>query len=363
MKHKSIVFGLFSFFVMGLGTMFFLGSQNVQSDSLKQVENSRTSVLEGDDIYLPIVVKNADDDSCSAIQAAIDALPNTGGKILLSDGTFICSTAIVIARNNVTLQGEGASTILLLADNINSPVLVIGDTATPTTTVYHNIHVSDLTIDGNRSNQTQECWSGSCDSGGLAYIRNNGITVRGVRDVHIERISVLRARSGGLVTEKGCERITVNNFSSTDNEFDGIAAYETENSSFSNLYLYDNPFAGLSLDIQFNNNIVHNAIMTDNGKQGIFMRDSRDNLFSDIQIRGSGEQGLFLAQVDSDSTKPAFGNTFHGLVVSDSVGAGMRVNDASCENNLVVGAQFINNAECISEQTPDLVEKVGIICR
>ena len=93
------------------------------------------------------------------------------------------------------------------------------------------------------------------------------------------------------------------------------------------------------------------------------MRDSRDNLFSDIQIRGSGEQGLFLAQAGADVTSSASGNTFHGLVVSDSAQAALRVNDASCVDNLVIGAQFSNNQECISEQTEGLVESVGTICR
>jgi parallel beta-helix repeat protein len=155
----------------------------------------------------------------------------------------------------------------------------------------------------------------------------------------------------------------VSDFSSSDNYFDGIALYETENSIFSTLYLHDNPFAGMSLDIQFNNNIISDVVMSNNGKQGIFMRDSRDNVFSDIQIRGSGEQGLFLAQVDSDVSKPAAGNTFHGLVVSDSAKVGMRVNDLSCVNNLVAGAQFINNAACISEAAPGLVKQSGVVCR
>ena len=234
---------------------------------------------------------------------------------------------------------------------------------TPPTTTYENISISDLTIDGNKAGQTNECWGGACDTGGLTYIRNNGITVRGASDVQIERVSVFRAKSGGLVTEKGCQRLTVRDFTSAENTFDGIAAYETENSLFSGLHLYENPFAGISLDIRFNNNIITNAILTNNGKQGIFMRDSRDNLFTEIQIRGSGEQGLFLAQVDTDATKPAAGNTFIGLVVSDLAQAGMRVNDLSCVNNLVVGSQFINNQVCISEPSPGLVEQVGVICR
>jgi parallel beta-helix repeat protein len=343
--------------------LFQYGVENAQSSFFEPSEKLNPVIAQMEDIYLPIIVNNNENDDCSAIQDAINNLPTSGGQVLISTGTFTCSSAIVIAKNNVDLRGQGSATILFLADAANSPVIVVGDTNTPPAELYANIHISDLTIDGNKAGQTHECWGGGCDTGGLTYIRNNGITVRGVSDVRIERVSVFRARSGGLVTEKACRRLTVQDFTSAENYFDGIAAYETENSLFSNLHLHDNPFAGISLDIGFNHNIVSNAILTDNGKQGIFMRDSRDNTFTTIQIRGSGEQGLFLAQVDTDVTKPAAGNTFTGIIVSDSVQAGMRVNDLSCVDNVVIGAQFINNLECISEQTTGLVQQVGVVCR
>ncbi len=41
----------------------------------------------------------------------------------------------------------------------------------------------------------------------------------------------------------------------------------------------------------------------------------------------------------------------------------MRVNDASCVDNMVVGAQFVNNSECISEAEEGLVHQTAVICR
>jgi hypothetical protein len=78
-----------------------------------------------------------------------------------------------------------------------------------------------------------------------------------------------------------------------------------------------------------------------------------------------------VAQVDADAaTKPATGNTFIRMVVAGSGknpakrGAGMRVNDASCLNNLVVGSQFVGNREGgISEPFPGLVQVFGTIVR
>lgn len=315
--------------------------------------------------FLPGVQKNYRPDSisdCSAIQQAIDNLPATGGVVLIT-GSYLCQSPVVIARDQVELRGEGPSATLRLADGANSPLLIIGDTATPPAR-HHQITLRNLVLDGNRAHQSLECWGGTCDSGGLTFIRNNGLTVRGVEDVLVENLVIFSARSGGLVAEKIVRRLAVRGLEASDNQFDGLAAYQTEDSLFTELFLHDNPFAGLSLDIAFNRNVISAAILADNGKQGIFMRDSRDNLFQGVQIRNSGEMGLFLAQAEGGPATAATGNTFVGLVVSNSAQMGMKVNDASCTNNLVSAAQFINNpAGCILSAVPNLVVQSGVICR
>lgn len=300
---------------------------------------------------------------CNNIQKAINALPPTGGMVTIRAGTYNCSYPIVIDRDNIDLRGMGSATVLRLANDTNAPVLLIGNKTQDPTLLRRNIHISDIVIDGNRENQNFECWGGPCDSGGLTYIRNNGITLRHVSDVLIERVTVNKARSGGLVSEKKNQRVSVHDFTSYDNYYDGLAAYETENSIFSDLYLYDNQAAGLSFDLSFNNNNVNNAVITKSGKVGIFMRDSRDNLLQGIQIRDSKEHGIFLAQ-DIYAKKPASGNILSEIFVSGSTGAGLRVNDPSCVDNLVIGSQFIGNSDgCISEVIPGIVQSVGTICR
>ncbi len=300
--------------------------------------------------------------TCGAIQHAINALPSGGGQVVIHSGTYTCTTPIVIDRDDVDLRGQGPSTVLRLADSANAPVLVLGQTNAVPSATRRRIRVSDLLVDGNRSNQSFECLMGPCTP--TNPLRNNGLSLRRVEDVLIEHVIVKSARSGGLVSELGSRRVTVRDFTSSDNQFDGLAAYETENSVFTGLHLLDNLSAGLSFDIRFNNNMVSNAVIAGNRKVGIFMRDSRDNVFTTLQIRNSGEHGIFLAQVDSDSTKPASGNTFTGLAISDSAGAGIRINDGSCVNNLVCNSQFIRNASgSISEVVSGLVGLCGIVRR
>jgi parallel beta-helix repeat protein len=298
--------------------------------------------------------------NCSIIQAAINQLPPAGGEVIVKAGKYTCANHIVINRDNVTLRGEGSATLLRLASDANSPVIVMGQPIAVPTVTRRNIHVSNLAIDGNRANQQFECWHGPCSE--TNALRNNGITIRRCEDCSVEGVTAYSTASGGLVTELGCRRLTVRGYMSYDNFFDGVAGYETENSVFTGLNLYKNLGAGLSFDIQFNNNIISNSVLTENARVGIFMRDSKDNLFSGLQIRKNGEHGVFLAQVDADDTKPAKGNTFSGVIVSESNGDGIRVNNASCVDNSVVVSQFNGNAqECIYEGAP--VVQAGNICR
>lgn len=313
---------------------------------------------------------------CSGITAAVNALPPQGGTVVLSSGTFTCTTPIVINRNNVALRGQGYATTLKLADNANAPVLVLGDTAAVPAATRSNIQVSDLLIDGNRTNQTRECMlPGECSA--TNALRNNGISPRRVSDVVVERVIVRNARSGGLVCELGCRRVTVRNFTAINSYFDGFAAYQTENSMFDGLYLHNNCEAGVSTDIAYNNNVMTNVVITRDaatmscsevgqvpGKVGIFIRDSRDNIFANLQIRNQREHGIFVAQVDTRVETAATGNVFTNLVVSNSGGAGMRINDASCINNMINGAQFIGNAGgCLSAAVGSNPQLNGTVCR
>jgi hypothetical protein len=311
--------------------------------------------------------------SCSDIQTAIDNLPSQGGEITILAGTYTCNMPLLINRDNVSLTGQGAGTILRLAEGANAPLMVIGETFTPPALIRRNIKVANLMLDGNKTAQTFECWGGPCDSGGLTAIRNNGITLRKVEDVTIENVTAKNSRSGGLVTEKNCRRLTIKGFTAFENYYDGLAGYETEESIFSDLYLHDNLAAGISLDINFNNNVLSNGALIANHKLGIFMRNSRNNTFSSFQIRKSGEHGVFLAQVDNDMTKPAAGNSFNGLVIADSgtvysdnpysgqsSASGIRINDASCIRNILCNSQMTDNkGGGISEAAAGLLQICG----
>ena len=294
------------------------------------------------------------------IQRALEALPDTGGEVVLPVGKFVIHQPIVLRRDRQTLRGSGADTILALADNANCPVIIMGEPVNHPAKTVKNLRVSGLFIDGNRHRQQRELWR---LQGEGSQIRNNGITVQSVSDSVVEHVTCARNRSGGLVTTLGVTRLTVRDLTAFDNEFDGLACYLTTESCFTDLQLHDNPGAGISLDLAFNQNIISNAVLTANDL-GIFMRASRENTFYNVSIRNSHHYGVFMAHSEI-RTAQGWGpapksecvyNAFTNLVAMNCGGAAFRVNNTTCKNNVIIRPRFEGNLKGnLSLAQPNLV--------
>ncbi len=308
----------------------------------------------------PVVVMLQPGVTGGEIQDALNSLPASGGEVVLPPGNILVRQPLVLRRDFQSLRGSGAATVLRLADNANCPVIILGEPVNAPRTIVKNLSVSDLTIDGNRKNQTRELWQ---LAGEGSEIRNNGITIQGVTDSVIKHVAAFRCRSGGLVTTLGVRRLTVKNFESFDNEFDGLACYLTEDSVFSNLSLHDNPGAGISLDLAFNHNTISNATLTANDL-GIFMRSSHENKFFGVDIRASKHHGVFMAHSEDFINGIALPapmtecsqNAFTNLIAINCGGAAFRVNNVTCNRNVIVGPKFNGNRSGnLSVAGPDLV--------
>jgi len=294
------------------------------------------------------------------IQHALDALPASGGEVDLPAGRFEIRQPIILSRDHQTLRGAGTATILHLADEANCPVIILGEPVnTPKQTIRH-LTVAGFFIDGNRLHQDREIWK---LAGEGSQIRNNGITVQGVADSTVENVTTARCRSGGLVTTRQVRRLTVRSLDAFDNEFDGLACYQTEDCLFTDLNLHDNPGAGISLDLAFNHNVISNANLTANDL-GIFMRSSRENQFLNVSIRNSHHHGVFMAHSETQTahgwgpapkTECAY-NAFTNLIAMNCGGAAFRVNNTTCTNNIIIRAKFEGNVKGgLSQAQPDLV--------
>ena len=307
----------------------------------------------------PVVVMLQRGVTGDEVQKALDSLPESGGEVVLPPGNISIRQPIVLHRDFQTLRGSGTATILKLADHANCPVIILGEPVNSPKKTVKELCVRDLVIDGNRSQQDRELWR---VAGEGSEIRNNGVTVQGVSDSLVRNVTTTRCRSGGLVTTRAVRHLTVRGLEAFDNQFDGLACYQTEDCLFADLKLHDNPCAGISLDLAFNHNVISNAVLNANDL-GVFMRASRDNQFYGISIQNSHHHGVFMAHAEMQTahgwiaapkTECAY-NSFTNLSANNCGGAAFRVNDITCTNNVVIHAKFDGNKGGISEVLPDLV--------
>ncbi len=351
MKSQSIRSITASAALLAAAPLAYVGlSPLLANKSHPKAEEVTTQVDSRDDETVVEVFVHPGDSS--AILKALHRLPADGGRVILAPGVFEVHEPIILDRDNVELRGSGKLTVLKLADRAACPVIVVGSTTTPIPRIVSKVRVRNLVIDGNRRTQEPECWGGVCDSGGLTFIRNNALTIRGAEEIKIEHLVTRNARSGGVVLEKVCRQIYIDDLEATDNHFDGLACYETEDSYFSRLNLHHNQSAGISLDLDFNHNVIKMARLANNGSQGIFMRDSNSNDFRKIEIVENGAQGIFVAQADNFQDTRCTNNTFSDLTVMKNVGHGLRVNDLSCVDNVIRNSKFQeNDAGNVSQAT------------
>ncbi len=281
------------------------------------------------------------------VQKALDSLADRGGEVVLPPGEISLSAPLVLHRDFQTLRGAGAETILKVADGANCPAIIMGEPVNHPRKTLVGLRVANLTIDGNRTHQQRELWK---PSGEGSEIRNNGIIVQAVTDSAVEHVTSAHNRSGGVVTTLGVQRLLVRDLNSYDNEFDGLACYETTDSIFTDLSLHDNPGAGISLDLAFNHNVISNAVLVANDL-GIFMRASRENNFQNITIHNSHHFGVFMANaewlqagiVQPEPKSECTQNAFTNLVAKNCGSAAFRVNNSTCTNNIIINPHFKDN--------------------
>ena len=100
------------------------------------------------------VCDGVDDDV--EIQAAIDALPANGGKVVLLEGTFNISSTILISKETVFIEGMGAGDLAAAADSGTTIFLANNsdcDVIANLNATQRVLYLHNFTIDGNKTNQ------------------------------------------------------------------------------------------------------------------------------------------------------------------------------------------------------------------
>ncbi len=210
--------------------------------------------------------------------------------IKIAPGFYGIEESFRINRSNVSITGE-PEVMFLLAAGVNQPVIAIGTEKqwVDSSDIIENIRISGIIVDGSKDYQ------GSEFNREKTWIRNNGIDVRGVRDLEIDSVIARNNRSGGLVISWKSSNVAVTNSLFEHNFFDGVAYYDSIGISTTDSIMRNNQFAGISLHNDLVNLTFTRCLIESNGDVGLFARNTKGLRFLDCTFLGSADWAVFLA--------------------------------------------------------------------
>jgi parallel beta-helix repeat protein len=294
------------------------------------------------------------------IQAAIDALPASGGTVYLLEGTFNIDDTVNLGAND-RLVGTGNGTILFLVASQPNDTEIVN--------IGANSEISSLKIDGNKSNQTGTELDGIIVDGASALIENVlvvdiedlGIRVTSNGDYTlISDVEVRDTDNNGISLYFGAENVQVSDsyIESTGNTTDvGI----TTNYSNEGVRLLNNQVEGYNVGIQVQDEVtVRGNVIHSSNTQGIVVDGARATI-SDNIIHSNGGNGVFINGfagayvLVSDNT--IYGNSFDGISISgapnntiannniyDNGDDGIALYNANADNNQIIGNRITDTA-------------------
>ena len=268
-----------------------------------------------------------------SIQDALDALPATGGKVMLMEGTWAITDPITIPQNNVTLSGQGRSSFIdgdglatgehgIVVSAKTSVKLI--DFAMQTENgggkVCHCIFIED----GSNNCTIQRVTIVDSDSDGIHIegttmydIRIRQVNIEGADDYgihvnmdaanfayrfHIANCLILTTGTDGIRLGAGgagnlyCE--VNNNMVFNNTAGAGINIYEAEYSDLSNNIVWSSGADGISLNTCIHCNMQGNVVY-DNADEGFFLVACRGCNLSGNVSTGNGTEGI---EMDANCT-------------------------------------------------------------
>jgi len=262
------------------------------------------------------------DDQEEIIQALND-LPETGGEVVILDGTYNITASINIRKNNVSLRGNGNATILKRM--YNSTDTKSGPTARGLITLNKKsgCKIQDLQIDGNRSR-----YPAFYNCGIYLYSSNNNTITGNTCDTNSSGI-YLHSSSDNTITGNICNN--------NNNGYFGIFLDSSSNNMITGNTCNNNYNYGIYLYLSSNNTITGNTCNNNVQFFGIYLYESDNNTVTGNTCNNN-ETGIHISSSSSNNT--ITGNTCtnnaYGIFLA-SYSKNNAVTGNTCNNNSYSG--------------------------
>ena len=224
------------------------------------------------------------------IMQALDALPETGGEVVILDGTYDIKESINITKDNVSLRGNGNATILKrMYDSTNADS---GSDAMGLITLYKKsgCKIQDLQIDGNKARYTASS--------------NHGIYLYSSSNNTITGITCNNNSNNGIRLSSSSNNNTVTGNTCNNNNSSGIILSSSSNNNTVTGNTCNNNGNGIFLYSPSNNTVTGNTC--NNNNHGIYLSSSSNNTITGNTCNNNYYHGIYLS---SSSNNTVTGNT------------------------------------------------------
>jgi parallel beta-helix repeat protein len=200
------------------------------------------------------------------INAAITALPATGGEVVILDGTYNITAKINVTKDNVSIRGNGNATILKRMFNSSVREGVI------TLTSRSGCKIANLQIEGNKTSYTN---SNNC---GIYLNASNNSIITDNTCNNNNRGIYLSSSSNNTITGNTCNNNTNHGiYLATSSSSNAVTGNTCNNNDY-----------GIFLSASSNNTVTGNAC-NNNNSYGINLYSSSSNTVTgNTCTRGTG---------------------------------------------------------------------------
>ncbi len=244
------------------------------------------------------------------INAAIQALPSTGGEVAILDGTYNITATIAVNKDNVTLSGNRAATVLKRMWNGSSTGVV--------TVTANYCTVKNLQIDGNKS---------SYPSGDGIDLSSSNNTITGNTCNNNKGVGIYLSGSYSTITSNACNNnnagihlqssnnTTTGNTCNNNNK-NGIHLQSSNNTITGNT-CNNNNNTGIYLFSGSDNNTITGNTCNNNNNTGIYLYGSINNTITgNTCIRGNGNSSDYTS---SQYTIQIIMDSQNNLIVGNNI--------------------------------------------
>jgi len=314
----------------------------------------------------------------TVINQAINALPANGGKVVLLEGTYTISGSIII-KSNVTLEGQGPSTVIKLANENSSNTRMI----TNAVSTDVNIMLNSFVLDGNKDNVTnsptgiyltgqnvvvsghviKNVWLRNHKYGPMMLFSLNGTTITscfwtnnpGYNSIYGYNLKNCNIANNVIKNSQGISLFKLNNISMantiTGNVIDGcdkgINLTETSNNTISGNTLQNINGSGIILDLSNNNTITGNICRVCSNTGITLLRSSNNSLIGNVCSENSTSANNVFSNIELIAVDTVASN--YNNIQNNVCRAGSLVNKP--KYGVLIGATCTGNFICNNDLT------------